>query len=141
MSPGGNDVDRYLWRVFCAVRAVRSGKTSQRWAYRKHPTRGKRKRYQAGKAQAIVAFPIEKVLPAIYDYANYAKFLPNFQTSKVLSKRGANAIVYLEALVIKRTYKVWVQESFRELPAQGRPESSKEKCSMEISSGWMPVGS
>jgi len=75
---------------------------------------------KAGRAQAILAFPIEKVLPAIYDYANYSKFLPHFNTSKVLSKRGANAIVYLEALVIKSTYKVWVQESFRENTPQGK---------------------
>jgi ribosome-associated toxin RatA of RatAB toxin-antitoxin module len=74
---------------------------------------------QGGRAQAIVNAPVDKVLSAIFDYGNYAQFLPHFRTSKVLSKRGANAIVYMEALAIKETFKIWVQESFKEGASQG----------------------
>jgi ribosome-associated toxin RatA of RatAB toxin-antitoxin module len=73
-----------------------------------------------GRAQAIIDVSAKEVLAAIYDYKNYAEFLPDFRTSKVLSQRGPNAIVYLEALVIKKTYKVWVQESFRERAPSGQ---------------------
>lgn len=72
-----------------------------------------------GRAQAIVNAPVDKVMSAIFDYGNYAQFLPHFRTSKVLSKRGSNAIVYMEAFFIKNTFKVWIQESFRERASQG----------------------
>jgi ribosome-associated toxin RatA of RatAB toxin-antitoxin module len=74
---------------------------------------------QGGRAEAIINAPVDEVLSAIFDYGNYAQFLPHFRTSKVLSKRGANAIVYMEALIIKDTYKIWAQESFRERALQG----------------------
>ena len=74
---------------------------------------------QWGRAQAIVDAPLEQVLKVIEDYGRYADFLPHFTTSRVLSQRGANATVYMEALFIKKTFKVWVQASFRERPRQG----------------------
>lgn len=69
-----------------------------------------------GRAQAILNMPVESVLGAVQDYGSYADFFPHFTTSRILAKRGANAVVYLEADIIKRTYKVWAQVRFREQP-------------------------
>jgi len=72
-----------------------------------------------GRAQAIVNAPLEQVMRVVQDYGRYSEFLPHFTVSRVLSQKGANATVYMEALVIKKTLKVWVQASFRERPRQG----------------------
>jgi ribosome-associated toxin RatA of RatAB toxin-antitoxin module len=68
---------------------------------------------RAGRATALVDAPAALVLRVVQDYARYAEFLPNFQASRVLSQRGAQALVYLEASVLHNTTTLWAQMRLR----------------------------
>lgn len=56
-----------------------------------------------GRAVAVVDAPFETTMRIVQDYGKYHEFLPHFTKSRVLSRRGANALVYLEASVIHGT--------------------------------------
>ncbi|MBN1656133.1 MAG: hypothetical protein JXA30_20360 [Deltaproteobacteria bacterium] len=73
-----------------------------------------------GRAEAVIDERFDRIIRVVEDYGNYAGFLPHFRVSRVLAKRGANAIVYLEASVMKNTFKIWAQSRFRSLPSQGK---------------------
>lgn len=75
---------------------------------------------KSGRAEAVIDERFDRVVKVVTDYGNYAEFLPHFKTSRVLAKRGANAIVYLEASVMKNTFKIWAQSRFRSLPSEGK---------------------
>jgi ribosome-associated toxin RatA of RatAB toxin-antitoxin module len=77
---------------------------------------------QSGRAEAIVDAGFDRVMQVVQDYGNYAGFLPHFRVSRVLTKRGANAIVYIEATIIKDTFKIWAQTQFRSRPPQGKTQ-------------------
>jgi ribosome-associated toxin RatA of RatAB toxin-antitoxin module len=62
-----------------------------------------------GRAEGVVDAPIDTVFTIVRDYGRYATFLPNFQASRVLSKRGDNALVYLEAKIIKKMVTIWAE--------------------------------
>ena len=66
-----------------------------------------------GRATGLVDAPSELVLRIVQDYAKYAEFLPNFRASRVLSHRGAQAVVYLEASVLHNTATLWTQMRIR----------------------------
>ncbi len=70
-------------------------------------------RVRSGRATGLVDAPAELVLRVVQDYARYAEFLPNFQASRVLSQRGAQAVVYLEAGVLHNTTTLWAQMRLR----------------------------
>jgi ribosome-associated toxin RatA of RatAB toxin-antitoxin module len=73
-----------------------------------------------GKATAVVDAPFDQVLQVVQNYGDYAEFLPHFHVSRVLAQRGGNAIAYMEVLVLKKTYTIWVELRFREKRAQGQ---------------------
>lgn len=75
---------------------------------------------KAGRAEAVIDERFDRVEKVVTDYGRYADFLPHFRVSRVLAKRGANAIVYLEASVMKNTFKIWAQSRFRSLPSEGK---------------------
>jgi ribosome-associated toxin RatA of RatAB toxin-antitoxin module len=62
-----------------------------------------------GIATGVVEAPIADVMGVITDYANYSEFMPNFNQSRVLSRRGDSALVYLQASVLRDTVTVWAQ--------------------------------
>jgi ribosome-associated toxin RatA of RatAB toxin-antitoxin module len=62
-----------------------------------------------GQATAVVDAPFEQVKAIVEDYSRYNEFLPHFERSRVLSQRGPNALVYLEANVIHGTVTLWAQ--------------------------------
>lgn len=62
-----------------------------------------------GRAEAVVDARVEDVLAVLNDYSQYAGMFPYFEKSKVLSQRGADAIVYLEAKVLHGTATLWSQ--------------------------------
>jgi ribosome-associated toxin RatA of RatAB toxin-antitoxin module len=68
---------------------------------------------RAGRATALVDAPAALVRRVVEDYARYAEFLPNFKASRVLSQRGAQALVYLEASVLHNTTTLWAQMRLR----------------------------
>lgn len=62
-----------------------------------------------GRAVGVVEAPIDDVMSVVQNYAGYQTFMPHFKTSKVLSQRGASALVYMEASIAKDTMKLWAQ--------------------------------
>jgi ribosome-associated toxin RatA of RatAB toxin-antitoxin module len=77
-----------------------------------------------GRATAIVDAPSTLVTRIVTDYARYAEFLPHFKTSRVLSRRGESAIVYLEAEVLNGAATLWTQMRIRPLPARHNADGS-----------------
>ena len=72
-----------------------------------------------GRAVGVIDAPASEVLEIVHDYGNYATFLPNFQASRVLSQRGDNALVYLEAKIIKKMVTIWAEMKLRAVPNEG----------------------
>lgn len=62
-----------------------------------------------GRAEAVVDARPSDVLAVLADYSQYAGMFPYFEKSKVLSQRGGDAIVYLEAKVLHGTATLWSQ--------------------------------
>lgn len=62
-----------------------------------------------GEAVAVVDAPAEVVMRIVTDYDRYEEFLPHFRRSRVLSRRGRNALVYMQASVIRNTTTLWAQ--------------------------------
>lgn len=72
-----------------------------------------------GRATGIVEASPDSVWSVVTDYARYAEFLPHFRASRVLSRRGNAALVYLEAAAIRGTVTIWSQMRIRELAPRG----------------------
>jgi ribosome-associated toxin RatA of RatAB toxin-antitoxin module len=64
---------------------------------------------QLGRAVALLDAPAADVTAVLQDYAKYQTFLPNFQASRVLSQRGAAALVYLQVSVLHGAATIWVE--------------------------------
>ena len=64
---------------------------------------------KAGRAVGIVDAPLETVLAIVEDYAGYEKFMPHFRASRVLSRRGSSALVYMQASIARDTMTLWAQ--------------------------------
>jgi len=62
-----------------------------------------------GRAEAVVDARSADVLAVLSDYSQYAGMFPYFEKSKVLSQRGGDAIVYLEAKVLHGAATLWSQ--------------------------------
>lgn len=62
-----------------------------------------------GRAEAVVDARATDVLAVLNDYSQYAGMFPYFEKSKVLSQRGGDAIVYLEAKVLHGAATLWSQ--------------------------------
>jgi len=67
-----------------------------------------------GYASAAVNAPVDQVMEIIQDYGQYHAFMPNFTQSRVLSRRGANAMVYFQASVLRGSATLWAQMRIRE---------------------------
>jgi ribosome-associated toxin RatA of RatAB toxin-antitoxin module len=72
-----------------------------------------------GRAVGVVDAPFDRVLATVRNYASYSEFLPHFRESRVLSRRGDDAMVYLEASVVRNTVTLWANMRIRSLPNQG----------------------
>jgi ribosome-associated toxin RatA of RatAB toxin-antitoxin module len=90
---------------------VREGKIES--AQHPHPQTN----VQWGRAVALIDAPIDQVTAAVENYARYKDFLPGCETSRVLSQRGASALVYVQVSVLKGTYKFWAELKIK--PRQG----------------------
>lgn len=62
-----------------------------------------------GRAEGILDARPAEVLAILRDYSRYAGLFPHFEKSKVLSQRGADAIVYLEAKILFGATTLWGQ--------------------------------
>lgn len=62
-----------------------------------------------GRAEGVIDAHPDDVLAILHDYAQYAGLFPHFEKSRVLSQRGTDAIVYLEAKVLHGAATLWGQ--------------------------------
>jgi ribosome-associated toxin RatA of RatAB toxin-antitoxin module len=62
-----------------------------------------------GRSVGVVDAPMSDVMKVVSDYGAYHEFMPHFEASRVLSQRGERALVYMEALIAKKTLKVWAE--------------------------------
>lgn len=69
-----------------------------------------------GRVEGVLDAGTEDVLAILHDYSKYAGLFPYFQTTKVLSQRGADAIVYLEAKVLHGAATLWGQVRMKSVP-------------------------
>ncbi|HKP57267.1 MAG TPA: SRPBCC family protein [Polyangiales bacterium] len=74
---------------------------------------------QWGRAVGIVDAPMADVLAVVENYAGYYTFMPHFRTSKVLSQRGASALVYMQASIAANTMNLWAQMKVGPRPNEG----------------------
>jgi ribosome-associated toxin RatA of RatAB toxin-antitoxin module len=74
---------------------------------------------KAGRAEGIVEAPLEAVRTVVEDYGSYEKFMPHFRASRVLSRRGSSALVYMQASVAKDTITLWAQLKITPKPNAG----------------------
>jgi ribosome-associated toxin RatA of RatAB toxin-antitoxin module len=64
---------------------------------------------RAGRAVGIVDAPLAQVMAIVQDYGAYEKFMPHFKASRVLSRRGESALVYMQASIARDTMTLWCQ--------------------------------
>jgi ribosome-associated toxin RatA of RatAB toxin-antitoxin module len=62
-----------------------------------------------GRAEGVIDAHPADVLAILHDYAQYAGLFPHFEKSRVLSQRGTDAIVYLEAKILHGAATLWGQ--------------------------------
>jgi ribosome-associated toxin RatA of RatAB toxin-antitoxin module len=74
---------------------------------------------KAGRAVGIVDAPIDAVMAIVEDYGGYEKFMPHFRASRVLSRRGESALVYMQASIAKDTMTLWAQLKIAPKPSVG----------------------
>jgi ribosome-associated toxin RatA of RatAB toxin-antitoxin module len=87
-----------------------------------------------GRAVALVDAPADDVMAIVQDYATYKDYLPGFKASRVLSQRGASALVYVQVSVLKGALTFWAELKIK--PHQGGStrviEASMTKGNVEI---------
>jgi ribosome-associated toxin RatA of RatAB toxin-antitoxin module len=72
-----------------------------------------------GRAVALVDAPAADVMAVLQNYAGYQTFLPNFEASRVLSQRGAAALVYVQVSILHGAAKIWAELKLRPRQAGG----------------------
>lgn len=74
-----------------------------------------RQRDQAGsrirrsRAVGLLRAPANDVTNVVLDYAAYHRFMPHFVASRVLSKRGSQARVYIEVSALQGLARLWAE--------------------------------
>jgi ribosome-associated toxin RatA of RatAB toxin-antitoxin module len=90
---------------------------------------------QWGRATVYVNAPLDRVMAVVTDYAAYHTFLPHFRISRVLSQRGPNAVLYVEASIALDTMTLWAQVKLTALPLKGTThviEAKMTKGNMDV---------
>jgi ribosome-associated toxin RatA of RatAB toxin-antitoxin module len=72
---------------------------------------------ERGRAMVLIDAPADRVYEVIQNYALYKDFLPHFEISKVLSQRGASALVYVQLKIMKGAKTIWAELKIK--PKQG----------------------
>jgi ribosome-associated toxin RatA of RatAB toxin-antitoxin module len=75
-----------------------------------------------GRVEGVLEASTDDVLAILHDYSQYAGLFPYFQTTKVLSQRGGDAIVYLEAKVLHGAATLWGQVRMKAVSGQDGTE-------------------
>ncbi len=74
---------------------------------------------QWGRAVVMLDTPVDQVTAVVQDYAGYQTFLPNFEASRVLSRRDASALVYVQLSVLNGARTLWAELKLRAHPGEG----------------------
>jgi ribosome-associated toxin RatA of RatAB toxin-antitoxin module len=82
---------------------------------------------KAGRAEGVVEAPLAAVLKVVEDYGSYEKFMPHFRASRVLSRRGSSALVYMQASIAKDTMTLWAQLKVTPKPNAGKTQIIEAK--------------
>jgi ribosome-associated toxin RatA of RatAB toxin-antitoxin module len=82
---------------------------------------------KAGRAEGVVEAPLEAVRKVVEDYGSYEKFMPHFRASRVLSRRGPSALVYMQASIAKDTMTLWAQLKVTPKPNEGNKQVIEAK--------------
>jgi ribosome-associated toxin RatA of RatAB toxin-antitoxin module len=79
-------------------------------------------RIRRGHAEGIVDAPVDRVVSVVEDYANYYRFMPNFEASRVLSRRGNSALLYVQVKALHGLTRLWaeVKVGARDAPPPAR---------------------
>lgn len=62
-----------------------------------------------GVANVELDFPMQQVVDLLHDYGRFQEFLPHFQSSRILSRRGNRALMYVEVTAARDTITLWAQ--------------------------------
>jgi ribosome-associated toxin RatA of RatAB toxin-antitoxin module len=66
-------------------------------------------RIRRSRAVGLLRAPAQRVTDVVLDYAKYHRFMPHFVASRVLSKRGSQARVYIEVSALEGLARLWVE--------------------------------
>lgn len=62
-----------------------------------------------GVANVVLDYPMAQVVELLHDYGRFEEYLPHFQSSRVLSRRGNRALMYIEVTAARDTITLWAQ--------------------------------
>lgn len=68
-------------------------------------------------AVALMAASVEQVNAVVLDYESYRQFMPHFVASRVLSRRGNQALMYAEVSALDGMVTLWVEMQLRTVDA------------------------
>jgi ribosome-associated toxin RatA of RatAB toxin-antitoxin module len=87
-----------------------------------------------GRAVALIDSPAADVIAVVQDYGAYKDYFPGFKASRVLSQRGASALVYVQVAVMKGALTFWAELKIK--PREGGAtrviEATMTKGNVEI---------
>jgi len=70
-------------------------------------------RIRRGRAVALMTAPMDLVTAVVTDYASYLQFMPHFVASRILAKRGSQALMYAEVSALNGLATLWVEMQLR----------------------------
>jgi ribosome-associated toxin RatA of RatAB toxin-antitoxin module len=82
---------------------------------------------KAGRAEGVVEAALDAVRKVVEDYGSYETFMPHFRASRVLSRRGSSALVYMQASIAKDTMTLWAQLKVAPKPNVGMTQVIEAK--------------
>ncbi len=74
---------------------------------------------ERGRASVVLEAPADRVIAVVQNYAQYKDFLPNFEASRVLSQRGASALVFVQVAIMKGAAHIWAELKLKPRKQEG----------------------
>lgn len=74
---------------------------------------------ERGRATILIDAPADQVYAVLQNYGAYKEFLPNFEASRVLSQRGASALVFVQVKIMKGAARIWAELKLKPRKSDG----------------------